>query len=374
MSNEAYKPGLDGVVAGECAIARAQEGQLLYRGYEIEDLAAHASFEEVAYLLLYGELPNRVQLETLESELFIVRPLAPELVQTLRLIPKEVPAMDVLRSMVSMAGHFDPVTGSDSEALQRRSLWLLAQVAGIIAARNRLLQGQEPLAPKPGLSHAAQILYQSHGVEPDPEAAKLLDLTLILYAEHEFNASTFTARVICSTKSDMVSSVVGAIGALKGPLHGGANENVTRMLTRFSTAAEALEWIQGAVARKENVAGFGHRVYKNGDHRAPILERKARPLAAAKGADELMAIYDVIRDVMGNEKKLYPNLDYPSGLTYYLLGIPIDLYTPIFAAARVSGWCAHFIEQQANNRLYRPLSLYTGPEQRTLTPLGGRSD
>ncbi len=364
-----FKPGLEGIVAGECAIACAEQDQLLYRGYEIADLADHATFEEVAYLLLYGELPSRAQLESMRYDLYNLRPLTAETLQTLRLIPPGTDAMDVLRTMVSMAGHFDPVAGDGPDALRRRSLWLLAQIASIIAARNRLQNGQEPLPPKPGLSHAAQLLYQSLGVEPDPAAAKLLDLTLILYAEHEFNASTFTARVICSTKSDMVSAVVGAIGALKGPLHGGANEGVTRMLTRFENADEARTWVRAAIERKENVVGFGHRVYKNGDHRATILDRELRPHAAAKGAANLIAVYDAIREIMEGEKRIHMNVDYPCGLAYFLLGLPVDLYTPIFAAARISGWCAHYIEQHENNRLYRPLSRYTGPAHRNLVPL-----
>ena len=374
MNQETFKPGLEGVIAGESAVACAEQDQLLYRGYEIADLAAHATFEETAYLLLYGELPNRLQLEWFKADLFSLRPIPAAVMQALLLIPREADAMDVLRTMVSMAGHFDPVADAEPDAPRRRSLWLIAQIAGIIAARNRLLDGQEPLPPKPGLSHAAQLLYQSLGVEPGPVETRLLDLTLILYAEHEFNASTFTARVICSTKSDMVSAIVGAIGALKGPLHGGANEAVTRLLTRFSSADEARNWVHAALARHENVVGFGHRVYKNGDHRATILERELRPLAESAGAGNLMGIYDAIHDIMEHEKKIHMNLDYPCGLTYYLLGLPIDLYTPIFAAARVSGWCAHYMEQQANNRLYRPLSRYTGPAHRNLAPLDQRAD
>jgi len=372
MNQETFKPGLEGVIAGECAIACAEQDQLLYRGYEIADLAAHATFEEVAYLLLYGELPNRGQLETFNADLFSLRPLAPEMLEVLKLIPRETDAMDVLRTMVSFAGHFDPVAPDAPGGLHRRSLWLLAQIAGIIAARNRLLNGLEPLAPKPGLGHAAQLLYQALGTEPGPVETRLLDLTLILYAEHEFNASTFTARVICSTKSDMVSAVVGAIGALKGPLHGGANEGVTKMLTRFANAEEARNWAHAALDRKENIVGFGHRVYKNGDHRATILERELRPLAETRGAGNLMAIYDAVREIMVNEKTIQPNVDYPCGLTYYLLGLPVDLYTPIFAAARISGWCAHFMEQHANNRLYRPLSRYTGPAHREFVPIALR--
>ncbi len=373
MNQETFKPGLEGVVAGESAIACVEQDDLLYRGYAIADLAAHATFEEVAYLLLYGELPNREQLEWFKADLFHLRSLSAGVLDALRLIPPEADAMDTLRTIVSMAGHFDPINYAEPDAIRRRSLWLIAQIAGIIAARNRLQNGQEPLPPKPGLSHAAQLLYQSLGVEPAPVETRLLDLTLILYAEHEFNASTFTARVICSTQSDMVSAVVGAIGALKGPLHGGANEGVTKLLTRFDSADEARTWVRESLARHENVVGFGHRVYKNGDHRATILERELHPMVEARGATGLMAIYDGIRDVMENEKKIYMNLDYPSGLTYYLLGLPIEMYTPIFAAARISGWCAHCMEQRNNNRLYRPLSRYTGPAHRVLVPLESRT-
>jgi citrate synthase len=280
--------------------------------------------------------------------------------------------MDVLRSMVSMTGHFDPVKGESQNDLGRRGMRLMAQIAGIISARFRLLNGQEPVEPKRGLSHAAQLLYQAKGEEPDALSARLLDLTLVLYAEHEFNASTFTARVICSTLSDMTSAVVGAIGALKGPLHGGANEESMEMLKRFKTADEARAWITQALANKEKVMGFGHRVYKHGDHRARILERELRKLAVTKGANEWMAIYDAIKEPMETQKKIYANLDYPCGLTYYLLGLPIDLYTPLFVAARVTGWCAHFMEQHAHNRIFRPLSRYTGPALRKVEPLERR--
>ena len=364
MNQDTYKPGLDGVIAGECAIACVDQGQLLYRGYDVADLAGHASFEEVEHLLLYGELPNQEQLESLKSTLFSMRPLREELIQTLRLIPPHVETMDVLRTMVSMVGHFDPVADDSPDPLRQRALWLTAQISGIIAARTRLQNGQEPLPPKPGLSHAAQLLYQALGAVPEPAAAKLLDLTLVLYAEHDFNASTFTARVICSTGSDLVSSVVGAIGALKGPLHGGANEGVTRMLNQFKTVEEAQTWVRQALARKEKVIGFGHRVYKTGDHRAQILEQEVRPLAMAKGAANLMAIYDAIREIMASETGIHPNLDYPTGLAYFLLDLPLELYTPMFAASRISGWSAHFIEQKENNRLYRPLSRYIGPPRR----------
>ncbi|GMV91185.1 MAG: 2-methylcitrate synthase 2 [Candidatus Hydrogenedentota bacterium] len=370
MTETEIRPGLEGVVAGETTIACVDQGVLLYRGYAIEDLAEKATFEEVAYLLLHEDLPSSKELRAFSDALDGYRDLPAEVVDAIRLIPSAVPMMDVLRTGVSMAGHFDPV--DDAEDYRTRSIWLTAQIASIIAARYRLLNGKEPVAPKKGLSHAAQILYQSHGEEPDELSAHLLDLTLVLYAEHEFNASTFTNRVICSTMSDLVSAIVGAIGALKGPLHGGANEAAMEMLKQFKTADEAAAWIKDALANKKKVMGFGHRVYKHGDHRARILERELRKLAENKGQQELMAIYDAIKDPMVNDKKIYPNVDYPCGLTYYILGLPLDLYTPLFVASRVTGWCAHFMEQAANNRIYRPLSKYTGPATRPVKPVGER--
>jgi citrate synthase len=300
------------------------------------------------------------------------RSLPKDVVQTIRAIPTNVPMMDVLRTGVSMAGHFDPVKGEDSDDLRRRAVWLTAVIGSIIPARYRFLNGKEPIEPKPGLSHASQILFQCHNEVPDETSSHLLDLTLILYAEHEFNASTFASRVCKSTMSDMVSSVVCGIGTLKGPLHGGANERAMEMLEQFKTPEEATKWIRGAFDRKEKVMGFGHRVYKHGDHRARILEQELRKLAEVKKAQNLMAIYDAIKDPMENEKKIYPNVDFPCGLTYYLLGLPIDLYTPLFVASRVTGWCAHIIEQASDNKLYRPLSQYKGPAERPVTPIEKR--
>ena len=369
---QTFSPGLAGVIAGETDIACVDQGVLLYRGYAIEDLAMNATFEEVAYLLLFGELPNQAQLDELKAKLETYRPLQPALIDALRNIPADTPMMDVLRSMVSYAGHFDPTDGEDSDTQRQRALWLTAQIAGIIAARYRLLNGKEPLDPKPGLSHAAQILYQAHGEEPDAQAERLIDLTLVLYAEHDFNASTFTGRVITSTMSDMTSSITGAIGALKGPLHGGANEAAMEMLERFKTPEEASEWLSGAFERKDKVMGFGHRVYKNGDHRAVILEAELRKLAEQLGEDNWMGIYDAIKEPMVNDKKIFPNVDYPCGLTYYLLKLPLDLYTPLFVASRVTGWAAHIIEQTEDNRIYRPLSIYTGPKERPVPAIGDR--
>lgn len=375
MSGASFSPGLEGVIAGQTDICCVDQGQLLYRGYPIAELAEKVVFGEVAYLLLYGELPTKAQLEWLRNMLGQFHGLRPEVLQTLRGIPQEAPMMSVLRTCVSMAGHFDPIEGQTVDALRKRAIWYLAVTSDIVAARYRLKRGLEPIPPKAGLSHAGQILWMFHGKEPDETSVKLLDLTLTLYAEHDFNASTFTNRVIASTGSDMTSSIVGAIGALKGPLHGGANEAALEMLLRFRSAEAASKWVHDALARKEKVMGFGHRVYKHGDHRAHILEREMRILAKQKGREDLLAIYDAIKDpIVNKEKPIYPNVDYPCGLTYYLLGLPLDVYTPLFVCSRVVGWCAHYIEQLENNRIYRPLSTYIGPKLRHVVPIEQRGD
>ncbi len=373
MSNYTAKPGLEGVVASDTAIAAVEQTGLSYRGYNIEDLANNCHFEEVAHLLIFGELPDAGQLKEFNALLADLRPLSGELVAAIRSIPKDAPMMDVLRTGLSMAGHFDPVKGDDASDLRKRSVWLMAMAGAIVSARYRMLEGGEPVEPKVGLSHAAQILYQAQGVEPSAQAQKLLDLTLILYAEHEFNASTFTTRVIASTMSDMVSSCVGAVGALKGPLHGGANEAAMAMLSQFENADQASTWVNDQLANKQKVMGFGHRVYKNGDHRASILEDEMRKLAEEKGKTKWVDIYDAIKNPMVTKAKpIYPNVDYPCGLTYFLLDLPLDLYTPLFVCSRITGWCAHFIEQSENNRIYRPLSRYSGPDKRPVVAIDKR--
>ncbi len=374
MITETYKPGLEGVIAGETTICCVDQGHLLYRGYPIAELAEKCVFGEVAYLLLYGELPTEPQFHELRDRLDEYHGLHPAVLETLRSIPKDAPLMSVLRTCISLAGHFDPLGLDTSEdALRRRAVWLLAQASDVVAARYRLVNGKEPVPPKKGLPHAAQILYMAHGSEPDETSWNILDLSLTLYAEHDFNASTFTNLVVASTGSDMTSAIVAAIGALKGPLHGGANEAAMEMILRFKNADEAGAWVKDALARKEKIMGFGHRVYKNGDHRAVILEREMRKLAKEKSGENLVAIYDAIKDPIVNKTKpIYPNVDYPCGLVYYLMGLPTDLYTPLFACSRIAGWAAHFIEQAANNRIYRPLSLYTGPAQRSVPPIAER--
>ncbi|MGD8453429.1 MAG: citrate/2-methylcitrate synthase [Phycisphaerae bacterium] len=371
-ANEAYHPGLEGVIAGETAICSVEQDGLAYRGYDVTDLAEHASFEECAYLLLHGELPTEPELKLFRRCLASHYELPPPVIEALRAIPRHIEGMDVLRTGVSLSAHYDSCSGSSREVLLCRAARLLAQTPAIIGARLRLLAGQAPLAPLPGLSHAGQMLYLTLGHEPTPLAERTLNLTLILYAEHEFNASTFAARVCTSTESDLYSAVVAAIATLKGPLHGGANEAAIRLINRFGSAAEARTWVTQALADKTKIMGFGHRVYKNGDHRARILERHLGELAAARDERWRLEVYDAIKDTVQQAKGLHPNLDFPCGLAYYLLGLPIDIYTPLFVASRVSGWCAHIIEQTEHNRIIRPRSRYTGPPRRKFVPLAER--
>ncbi len=367
---EMYYPGLEGVIAGETAISAVAQDSLAYRGYTIDDLAAHAAYEEVAYLLLRGEAPTAGQLREFRAALDAHRVLPPAVVEAIRAVPPGADAMEVLRTGVSMAAHFDPTRGEGAEALMSSATYLLSVIPSLIAARVRLLEGKPLVAPQPGLSHAAQMLHLLHGRPPTALHEKVLNLTLILYAEHEFNASTFTARVVASTLSDLHSAVVAAIGALKGPLHGGANEDASRLIQRFRSGDEARAWAENAVATRQKISGFGHRVYKHGDHRAHILERSIPELARGRPDAYLVDVYHAIKTVMMERKKIHMNVDYPCGLVYYFMDLPTDIYTPIFVASRTAGWAAHVIEQIGNNRLMRPLSRYTGPGARAWKPSG----
>lgn len=367
-----YRPGLEGIIAGETDVSAVLQDSLAYRGYTIEELAEHAAFEEVAYLLLHDDLPNAAQLAAFKAEIDRLRIPPREVYEAIRLIPKKADAMDVLRTGISMLGHFDPFSGDDRAALVGRATHCLAVAPSIIGARLRFLAGQEPLAPQPGLSHAAQTLYLTTGKVPSALHEKILNLTLVLYAEHEFNASTFAARVTTSTLSDVYSAIVSGIGTLKGPLHGGANEEAMKLINRFRSAAEARAWTLEGIQNKARIMGFGHRVYKNGDHRARILEAYIAPLGQER--DELwrVEVYHAIKDTMWEQKKIYPNVDYPCGLVYFFMGLPLDIYTPLFVCSRITGWAAHIIEQYTNNRIIRPLSRYTGPATRTWKPLARR--
>lgn len=370
--HEIYSPGLEGVIAGETAISTVSGG-LSYRGYSIEDLARNGTFEEVAYLLLYGNLPTRDELAGLRERLQAGATVSKSILDALRNVPAAASTMDVLRSAASMLAHWDSDVADNSHAANiRKAERLLAQLPIVMAARQRLKNGQEPIPPKNGLSLAANCLYMLFGSDPTPVHAKAMDVSLILYAEHEFNASTFTSRVIVSTLSDLHSGITGAIGALKGPLHGGANEKVMDVLRAVGQKDNAEPWIRSALARKEKIMGFGHRVYKDGDPRATYLKELCNDLARETGNEDLETMADVIQRVIWEEKKLPPNLDWPSGRLYHYMNLPVELFTPLFVLSRVAGWSAHIIEQLDNNRLIRPRARYTGPERRPWRPLAER--
>jgi 2-methylcitrate synthase/citrate synthase II len=361
---EIYSPGLEGVIAGETAISTV-EGGLRYRGYPVTELAEKASFDEVAYLLLHGDLPTTRQLADFRQRLADAGKLPPALLDLFRALPRDTAPMDAIRTAVSVLSHYDPEVADNSPAANlRKAERLLTQIAAAVPAHWRISHGQDAVAGKADLAFAANFLYMLRGKEPTADAARALDVSLILYAEHEFNASTFTARVVVSTMSDLHAGIVAAIGALKGPLHGGANEKVMDILRAAGGPATAEKWTLDALARKDRIMGFGHRVYKAGDVRAKVLKEFSRQAAQAAGDTKWEDAAEIIERVMEREKKMYPNLDWPAGRLYHTLGLEVPLYTPIFVASRVTGCSAHVMEQLANNRLIRPRARYTGAEVR----------
>ncbi|MEE8458337.1 MAG: citrate/2-methylcitrate synthase [Phycisphaerales bacterium] len=363
--------GLAGVTVGDTQVCAVNQTQLLYRGYEIADLAEHATFEAVAYLLLEGKKPTPAQLDAFKKELAGMRTIPDGLKTVLRDIAGTPPGahpMAILRTAISYLSHFDPDTEDNSpEAGLRKSKRLLAQIPTILGYGQMVREARDPVEPDPTLDHAANTLWCMTGEKPDEQSAKVMDVSLVLYAEHDFNASTFACRVIASTEADMHSAVCGGIGALKGPLHGGANEKAMQMLMLINAHMEAGgtidDWMQQAFADKRKLMGFGHRVYKNGDHRAGILRGWGLKVARSKGADAVkwFDIGDRVQQIMLEKKNIRPNVDFPCGMTYYVMGIPVDQYTPLFVASRITGWCAHIMEQHATNRIIRPLASYTGP-------------
>jgi citrate synthase len=363
-SPASYSPGLEGIVAGETAISTV-EGGLSYRGYPVGELASKRTFDDVAYLLLYGELPTDEQAKAFHARIAGARILPPAVAAAIASMPADAVPLDVLRTVVSMLSAFDPETGDNSRAANlRKAERLLGQMPTAIAEFFRRSKGLPVIAPRNDLNHAANFLYTIRGQEGSADEVKALDVSLTLYAEHEFNASTFTGRVIVSTMADLHAGVTGAIGALKGPLHGGANEKVMDVLLAAGGPESAEAWIRAALARKERIMGFGHRVYKAGDVRAGILKGYAANLAKQVGAEKWEATAETIETVMAAEKKMYPNLDWPAGRLYHAMGLAIPIYTPMFAMSRIAGWAAHIIEQLENNRLIRPRSLYVGPAVR----------
>ena len=363
--------GLAGVTIGDTQICAVTQTQLMYRGYEIADLAEHATFEEVAYVLLMGHKPSAKELGELKAELAELRPIPDGLKRLLKDIAGNPPGahpMAILRTGMSYLSHFDPQCEDNSPAAGlAKSKRLLAQIPTIIGHGQMVRDGKTPVEPDPALNHAGNALWLMTGEKPDELHARVMDVSLILYAEHDFNASTFTARVIASTLADLHSAVCGAIGALKGPLHGGANEKAMEMLQEIDAhvakGGGVEEWMQRAFAEKRKLMGFGHRVYKQGDHRAGILRALGLQVAQRRGPEQTkwFDIADAVARIMLEQKGIHPNVDYPCGPTYYVMGIPVDQYTPLFVASRITGWCAHIMEQHADNRIIRPLANYTGP-------------
>jgi citrate synthase len=368
--------GLEGVVVAESEISYVdgQAGKLIYRGYTIEDLAEHSTFEETTALLLDGELPGRKQLDDFTARLAAERALDERVLDLIRAYPSEAEPMAVLRTAVSSLGLVDSDAGDNSpEATRRKALRLIAQFPTIVAAFDRLRNGEEAIPPREDLSHAANFLYMLSGSVPDRDDAHVLDVCLILHAEHGMNASTFSARVTAATLSDLHSAITSATGTLKGPLHGGANQEVMKMLLEVDErGVEPVEYVREKLSRKEKVMGFGHRVYKTMDPRAPILRRFSKDLTERAGQSRWYRMSEEILEAMATEKGIDPNVDFFSASTYYALGIAIDLFTPIFAIARVSGWAAHVEAQYANNRLIRPRAKYVGRRDLKYIPLSDR--
>jgi citrate synthase len=367
--------GLEGVVAASSSIGDVDgiNGILIYQGYNIHDLAEHSTFEETVFLLWHGRLPKRDELDTLRGELAANQSLPGEVLEMMRRFPKEAEPMDALRTAVSALAFYDPQARDLSrEGALRTATKLTAQFPVLVAAIDRLRNGKEPVAPKPGLNLAANFLYMLKGEMPSEREARIFDVALILHADHELNASTFTGRVVAGTLADMYGSITAAIAALSGPLHGGANTNVMKMLLEIGNPDKAEEWMMNALAQKKKVMGFGHRVYRTEDPRAVHLRRFSQEMGAARGETRWFEILEKLREVMFREKGLYPNVDYYSGSAYYLMGIPLDLFTPIFAVSRISGWTGHILEQYANNRLIRPRAEYTGERDLKYVPIEER--
>lgn len=378
-TDDVYREGLEGVIANETAIAnlegREGSGGLEYRGYRIEDLAGAVSYEETAFLLLHGDLPTGPQLREFDARLRAARGLPEPLIALFGAIPARVHPMDVLRTAVSVLAHFDPdvnAAPTDHAANVRKAERLVATMPTAVAYRERIVNGLPPIPPRVDLDHAANFLNMVNGRVPSQSMSRAFDLSLVLYTEHELNASTFSARVTVSTLSDLYSGIVAAIGTLKGSLHGGANEEAWKVLEEVGSPENAAQWIEDALAQKRRIMGFGHRVYKTGDPRATILKEHCARLAAEVGDDRWERIAEPIELLVTSQKHLPPNVDWPSARLYHYMNLDVDLYTPIFAMARVAGWSAHVIEQLDHNRLMRPRARYIGPPNRPVKSIDQR--
>ena len=375
MTDQAYSPGLEGVIAGESALSRidVEINRLILRGYDLVELTENACYEEVAYLLLFGALPTAAELAAFNRELRTERSLPGPVVDLLRTAPADANPMDLVRTAVSALAFFDVETRDNShEANVRKTVRLMAKIPTAIATGHHFAQGLEPVAPDAELDQAANLLYMLRGERPPAYEVEAMNVSLILYAEHGYNASAFTGRVVASTLADLYAGVTAAIGALGGQLHGGANEAAMEMLLEVGDRETAEQWVLDALREKKKIMGFGHREYKNGDSRVPSMKKVGRQIAEAVGETKWPDLADVVEGTMLREKGIFPNVDFPCAYTYYMMGIPIPLYTPIFVASRVVGWAAHIIEQHDGNRLIRPNHIYVGQEHRPFVMLDER--
>lgn len=378
MSDTDVKYGLAGVVADDTAVSKVmpESNSLTYRGYPVQDLATECRFEETAYLIWHGELPTKAQLDKLNAQEKAERGLSPDLLGAMRTFNHNAHPMDTLRTAVSYLGQADDsANNSTPEGLMEKSIRLYAKLPEIVAADGRLREGKEPIPSDPSLAFSENFFHMCFGEVPAPEIVECFDVSMTLYAEHSFNASTFTARTIASSTSDIYSAVTGAIGSLKGPLHGGANEAVMHMLKEVHSPGNAKEWMLTALREKRKIMGFGHRVYRSGDSRVPTMTDAYRKMVEVIDTDEARKFWEMSRildDTMVEAKGIYPNLDFPAGPSYYLMGFDIPMFTPIFVLSRITGWTAHIMEQLAANKLVRPLSNYNGVAERTVVPMENR--
>ena len=375
MAEPQIQKGLAGVTVDTTAISKVvpETNSLTYRGYAVQDLCAQASFEEVAWLLWNGELPTAAELDGHTADEAARREISDDHIAIIRRFPADAHPMDTLRTAVSYLGTTEIAWGGEPEATDRnRSLDLFAKIPTMIATDYRFRSGKERIAPRGDLPMVENFFNMCFGEVPPREVIKAFDTSMVLYAEHSFNASTFTVRTIASSRSDIYSSVTGGIGSLKGPLHGGANEAVMHMFLEIGDPDIAERWMRDAIAEKRLVMGFGHRVYKSGDSRVPTMRRCLEDLAAWKDDDSWVRMSDGLQNVMIAEKGIHPNLDFPAGPAYYMMGFDIEMFTPLFVMSRITGWTAHYLEQNADNRLIRPLSAYSGAAQREVVPIGER--
>ena len=374
MTDE-IKKGLLGIIVDETTISQVMPeiNSLTYRGYTVQELCDKCSFEEVAYLILNGELPNKKQLKKFIKEERLDRKLSKQILKDIQKMPKKAHPMDVARTVVSLMALEDKETKDNSpEANMRKAIRIFAKTPTGIAAFFRSRKGKNIISPKKNLSFSENFFHMCFGKVPRKEIVKAFDVSLILYAEHSFNVSTFTARTITSSLSDIHGAITGAIASLKGPLHGGANEEVMHMMNKIKKPENALKWINNALDKKEVVMGFGHRVYKKGDSRVPTMEKYFKKVSLIKGDKKFIKIYDIVKKVMIDRKDIHPNVDYATGPTYHLMRFDTDFFTPIFVISRITGWSAHIMEQHAANKLIRPLSKYSGPKHRRVILLNQR--